>query len=566
MVRFIKSARSFALDVARSTPRAPATPAALKNANRALNQQGLRDLLSNARRVFAVQEAALQRGDAHGTKLRTALLGVIENIRLSAAAALSISDRMAGATGDAERRLNAELVLEMIEADPFTSAGMLGTPAFGAPEEAAGRSHEAFIEAYLDDLTRSLPGQTLPQADRDRILDRIHAGLRRAFLTVGQGAAGTVDVRAITTPRIVDKYRRVAELLSAGRSARPAQLNIITDSLPAYVLPADPVPDVTAQLQASANIGAVDLSRVPASELPYVRHGVLQVANTVFPATSTVQLRNASWPVALQVRRQGNIVRVRYDLIFDAASNVRVERLGDATAREVPRAFAQLSVAQKKAQLVADFGLAGVDDRPAAPPARPAAAVWTGAELDQVKAVYDLFPAPDRASLAGVTLVRDGVGPAGGVAGTVLAGFAHTGADPAHDAPGPPAHSPPHIHYYDAAFAANAITPGKRGRDCRERNDRRGECGDCGAQRRSASGTAPDSPGVRTGAYSRECGDSGAERSRCRDSASDPRSESTTAASRAGRSRRSQSGPRQSRRRSCATGDGDGREQSRRGQ
>ncbi|MDH3414451.1 MAG: DUF4157 domain-containing protein, partial [Gammaproteobacteria bacterium] len=328
MARYIEGARSFALSVVGSTPGTPTTPAARKRAHSVLNQQRLRDLLSNGRKVFAAQESALQGGDPHGTRLRRALLAVIEKTREAMPVALSISDGMPGPTPDDERRLNAELVVEIIEADPFTSVGLLGTSAFGAAETAAGTSHEAFIEAYLDDLIRTLPGQTLVAADRDRILDRINAGLRRAFLTVATGPAGTVDVRSITNPRIVEKYRHVGELLSAGMSVRPAQLSIITDSLPAYVLPPDPVPDVTPQLQASPNIGTLDFSRVPAIELPYVRHGVLQAANTVFPATSTIQLRNASWPVALQVRRGGNIVRVRYDLIFDANSNVRVERLG----------------------------------------------------------------------------------------------------------------------------------------------------------------------------------------------------------------------------------------------
>ena len=385
-------------------------------------------------------------------------------IREVAPDALGISSGMPAPTPDDERRLNADLVVELIEADPFTSAGMVGTPAFGAAETRAGASHEAFIEAYLDDLIRTLPGQTLAPADRDRILERISAALRRAFLTVGTGPAGTPDIRAITNPTIVDKYRRVTELLSAGMSVRPAQLSIITDSLPAYVLPPDPVPDVTPQLQASPNIGTVDLSHVPASELPYVRHGVLQAANTVFPAVSTIRRRNASWPVALQVRRGGNVVRVRYDLIFDAAANVRVERLGEAVPREVAPAFAQLALPDKKAQLIADFALAAVDDRPAAP--GRAAAAWTEPEIDQVKAAYDLIPARDRPALQGVTIVRDHHGPPL-AHGQTLLGFAHVGADPGHDQPAPPLHAPPHIHYYDDAFDENAITavgaPGSTG-------------------------------------------------------------------------------------------------------
>jgi hypothetical protein len=461
MSSFIEGMRSLALSVMR----APATPAARKRAHDVLNQQRLRDMLANARRVFAVQEAALQSGSADGTRLRAALLRVVAKIREAAPLALGISEGMSAPTPDNERGTNAQLAAELIEADPFTSAGLAGMPVFGAAEAAAGRSHEAFIEAYLDDLTRTLPGQTLAAAARDQIFERIGVGLRRAFLTVAAGPVGTLDVRGITNPSIVSKYQRVLELLSAAMSARSAQLSIITDSLPAYVLPPDPVPDVTPQLQASPNIGAVDFSRVPASELPYVRHGVLQAAHTVFAAGSTVQLRNASWPLALHVRRGGQIVDVRYDLIFDAHSNVRVERLGEARPREVAPAFAQLPVAGKKAQLIADFGLAAVDDRPAAG-ARHAAA-WAPGELDQVKAAYDLIPANDRRALGGVTIVRDHQGPAAHIAGDVLAGFSHTSVSPAHDAPGPPAHPPPHIHYYDAAFAQNAVTsvgpPGSTG-------------------------------------------------------------------------------------------------------
>lgn len=464
MAAFINGARSFALGIMQPTRGKPATPADRQRAHRVLNQQRLRDFLANARTTFAVQEPALQAGDPHGTRLRKALLEVVAKVREAAPDALGISDGMAAPTPDDERRLNAELIAQLIEVDPFTSAGLVGTPAFGAAETGLGAAHQAFIEGYLDDLIRTLPGRTLAPADRDRILGRISAGLRRAFLTVGTGPAGTPDVRAITNPTIVEKYRRVIELLSARMSAPPLQLSIITDSPPAFVLPPDPVPDVTAQLHASPNVGSVDLSRVPGTELPYVRYGVLQAVSTVFGAGSTVRLRSASWPVAFPVRRGGNLVQVRYDLIFDAAGNVRVERLGEAVAREVTPAFAQLALPAKKAQLIADFALAAVDDRPAAP-GRPAAA-WTGPELDQVKAAYDLIPAGDRPALRGVTIVRDHHGPPL-AHGQTLGGLAHTGPDPGHDAPVPPPHGPPHIHYYDDAFDQNARTavgaPGSTG-------------------------------------------------------------------------------------------------------
>jgi hypothetical protein len=465
MAAFLERQREFALTIMQPTPPGAVTADMRARAHRVLNQQRLQEMLTNAHTVFEVQAPALQTGSTDGTRLRTALLAVIRQIREAAAAALTISDALPAPAPDEERNRYASLVAEMIETDPFTSAGLTGTPAFGAAETAAGTSHQAFIEAYLDDLIRALPGQTLDPAARDAILQRISAGLRRAFVTVEAGPAGTIDVRRISNPAIVDKYHRVVELLSAAITTRPAQLNIITDAPPVYTLPPDPVPDVTAQLTALTSIGAVDFSRVPVSELPYVRNGVLNAASTVFPATSTIQFRNASWPVVFHVRRGGNTVDVRYDLIFDANKNVRVERLGDATPREVAPAFAQLTVDEKKAQLVADFGLAAVDDRPAA--GTRAIASWTAAELDQVKAAYDLIPVRDRPALRGVTLVRDHQGPAGSVAGQVLMGFAHTDASAAHDQPGPAAHDPPHIHYYDAAFDQNAVTavgaPGSSG-------------------------------------------------------------------------------------------------------
>jgi len=485
MTRFIEGARSFSHSLIQSISQTPVTPAARTRAHSMLNQQRLRDMLANARRVFTVQAStfapvqstfggiigvvatmlltSMQREQFR--RLRSALLGVISKIQEVAPIALSISDSMPAPTPDNERSTNAQLVAELIEADPFTSTGLAepftstgqegaDMPTFGSGAEAAaaGREHEAFIETYLDGLIQTLPGQTLAVADRDSILGRISAGLRRAFLTVRGGASGTLDVQGISNPGIVEKYRRVIELLSAGMSARPPQLNIITSSLPAYVLP-NPVPNVAAQLQANPNIGAVDVSRVPSDEQPSVRYGVQQAANTIFPVGSTDQLVNTSWSVVLPVRRATNDFRVRYDLIFDDTSNVRVERLGEAGPRQVAPAFAQLNVAGKKAQLIADFTLAGVDDRPAAP--GRAAAAWVASELDQIKAAYDLIPATDRSALHGVTIVRDNQGPPAAVAGQVLLGFAHTGVSAAHDAPGPPAHGPPHIHYYDAAFAQN---------------------------------------------------------------------------------------------------------------
>jgi hypothetical protein len=184
-----------------------------------------------------------------------------------------------------------------------------------------------------------------------------------------------------------------------------------------------------------------------------------QVGRTTFAAPSTVTLRNAYWPLTLPIRIGASVTPVRYELVFDASSNVRAERLGVDRATAVAPAFSTLSVADKITHLVTEFHLAAIVGRPAstttAPP-RPAAD-WTGPELDQIKAVFDRLPVADRPALRGITLVRDHAGPAM-TGGRTLMGFAHTAADAAHDDPGPPSRPPPHIHYYDSAFGQNTVT------------------------------------------------------------------------------------------------------------
>jgi hypothetical protein len=432
----------------------PVAPAERQRRHRILDQARISRLLAQARSTYEAQVGSLPAGDQRRTDLRRALQDVLEELRLAAAVALENSEGIDAQTRDQERVRYLENARDWLEASPTTSSGLLGS-SLTAADEALGRSHVASIEAYLDDLIMRLPSANLGQRQKDAILERIQNGLRRAFVTVASGPAGTIDVRGITEQRVVDKYRRVTALLTANGSA--AQLSVITDSLPAYVLPA-PVPN---QVVANA-----DVSHVPAAERPSVLFGIDHASRVRFNAPSTVRLVNAVWPVVLQVRRGAATVGVRYDLFYDAAGRVRAERLGDARDRELPAAFTNLSLPDKKASIVRDLGLRSIDDRPAAPAQNRAAANWTSAELDQVRAALELLPVGDRASLAGVTIVRDHVGPAQ-PGGSILGGFAHTAASAAHDAPVPPPHGPPHIHYYDAAFAMNATgavgAPGRAG-------------------------------------------------------------------------------------------------------
>ena len=235
------------------------------------------------------------------------------------------------------------------------------------------------------------------------------------------------------------------------------------------------------------------------------------------------------------------------------------------------------SVAGKNGALSRGSRARGRADRPAAG-ARPAA-TWTGAELDQVKAAYNLIPANDRPALGGVTIVRTiGAARRPAIAGQVLTDFAHRRRpSPAHDTPGPAAHGPPHIHYYDAAFATNAVASvgppggagdgsrldhrargrprahlprdatGERGRDRCERADRRRKRGPSRARRRCRRPRHQLRQNVsRSGTDRGKQCDSCSQRRRHRDPARDARPEAATAPSRAGRRRRTRPGARTS--------------------
>jgi len=396
-------------------------------------------------------------------ELRDAYVAALEQIRWAADVALAAAEASGGAALTDERRLYAENQAAWIEASPMTSAGLVDTGTFGARDKLQAASYETSVESYIDGLLQRLPQLNLTQAQTDDINSRVQVALRRAFSTVRADASGALDLREINNPRVVDKYQRLVAMLQSGIAA-PTPTSLITDSPPTLQTPPNPVPNVTAQLASPRLLGRIDLSRVPPAEVDSVRFALAQIDRVVFPPTSTVVLRNAAWPLSIPIRNGTVVTNVRYELVFDAASNVRVERLGPDHATAVPAAFAALSTAAKINSLVTDFGLAGIVDRPAAPaqaavganpavPPRPAA-VWADAELSQIKSVFDRFAPADRAALKGVTLVRDHAGPAL-PNGRILEGFAHTAADPAHDSPGPPSVRPPHIHYYDAAFGMN---------------------------------------------------------------------------------------------------------------
>ncbi len=411
-----------------------------------LSQQRVARFLQQARSTYEARIANLPANDPLRLNLREVYVEVLDQIRLAAVDALTVSnglseERVAGP----ERDRYAENLAAWIEANPMTSTGLAGTTVFQAGDVAAATRAEAVLEAYLDQLIQWIPTQNLNAAQRSQIFERIQVALRRAFVTVAAGPAGTIDIRAISNPTILAKYQRVISLLQAG-IANPPQMNVITFALQ-WQLPPDPIGG-DAEIAASGhNLAQVNTSRVPAEEVQAVRFGIASAWQNPPPG---VQLVNAFWQLTMPVRRAGVQANVRYELVYDPLGNVRAERLGEDRPREVPAAFAQLNNAQKRAQLVADFGLRAVDDRPAHAATHRAAAVWSDAELDQVKTEFDLLSPAHRAALAEVTLVRDHQG-----IGATDAGYTHITPEPARDNPGPPQHGPPHIHYYDVAFDMN---------------------------------------------------------------------------------------------------------------
>jgi hypothetical protein len=426
-----------------------------------LTQQLIQTDIGLAKQSFDSAYAAVPANDPLRTAMRSAFEAVLSQARLSADIALGLTD--ANPTAQAAGRLAfAETLARIVEASPMTSAGLAATTQFTAADATQAAAYQTELSALLDDMLAHLPGLQLTPAQQDGFYQRLQIALRRAFTTISAGPAGTIDVRGISDPAIVDKYQRVSAMLAQG-VANQTHVQLITDRPPAST-PPDPVPDVTSQLAPRV----VDVSHVPADEVLSVRFGVLQAVNSVMDPASTVQFQNAIWPLVLQIRHGATVTPVRYELTFDATGNVRAERLGSVQPREAPTTFSQLSTPDKKAALIQEFGLAGVDDRPGAPaqraargrpamPQRPEAN-WTDDELNQVKAAYDLLPAGQRAALHGLTIVRDHVTPVAQAGQRFQLGVFHSGADATYDTPAPPAHGPPHIHYFDEAFAQNNFT------------------------------------------------------------------------------------------------------------
>lgn len=440
-----------------ATARAPAPTATtatltpIQRANRILNQAVLQAHTTNALEVARLNLLQLPPGAAQRTSLRTTLVRLIALLHGAANQALQVAEQLDPAARDPERIAYVETLAKLAEATPMTSGGLAGGDLAAAPAA----EHLAWLRQLLDDLATRLPQMGLSQSQRDQQYQRLQIALRRAMVTAGTDASGAVSVTQITDPAIRQRYQEVVALLVGGQSAG-TQPRLITDTFPPITLP-DPIPaPTTAGLR-------VDVAGAAPDEVDAVRFGVDQVLGITDASGSQIAAANTIWPVVLPVRRGGVVSQVRYELTFISRTDVRAERLGEAAARPVPTAFSSLSLVNKKARLVADFGLAAVDDRPSH--GTRAAADWTDAELEQVFTVYQRFSAPERAALNGVTLVRDHAPSAALLtqstlpAGSSLNGYAHSGADTASDSPGPPAHGAPHIHYFDTAFSpANAVT------------------------------------------------------------------------------------------------------------
>ncbi len=449
LATFMADRRRFAGELLRfaQVDKAPRAGDERRRAQKMVNQQAIQRNITDATRAFESMYSGLPANDAARATMRTSLEAVLKEARLSASFALGLTDA-SGAGQAAGQDAYAETLARIVEASPMTSTGLAALTTFTAADETQAQAYQTELRDLLDDLLARLPGLHLSPAQQDATYQRLQVALRRAFTTISTGPAGRIDVRSISDPTIVDKYQRVSAMLAQGVANAP-HVDLITDRMPPFTLP-NPVPDVTAQLPHPA-----DLTHVPDDERDSVRFAIQVAETTTFGASSTVQLRNAVWPVVIPIRHGATTTTVQYEFVFDASGNVRAERLGVTQPREVDPAFSTLSTADKKAALVRQFGLAGVDDRPAAH--GRAAASWTDDELVQLKTAYDLIPPAQRAGLSGVTVVRDHVSPIPQAPGVFQFGRFHSGADAAFDTPAPPAHGPPHIHYFDEAFRENSF-------------------------------------------------------------------------------------------------------------
>jgi hypothetical protein len=380
-------------------------------------------------------------------RLREAYIDVLSTLRTTMRESLALTQQLPAATAEAERRGYAGNLAAWLEASPMTSASMAGSTSLGPADAAAAQRWETELAAWYADVTAALPTLNQTPGVVAGVSDRLLAGMRRSFLTVdSSGPSGTTGLREISNPAMIASRRALETALQAGAAAAPPRQLITSAFTPPALLADD---EMEARLAAPGNRRAqtVDVSNVPNSERLSVRWAAWHVLGWTFNSPS-VTLRNAWWPVVINVRRGtgagATIVRVRYEMVFDAAGNVRPERAGDVAPTELPPGFAALSVPDKKAQLVATFGLGGVDDGSAA---------WGPTELDQLHGSLSRLAGPSRAAVAGVSFVRDHVAPANTAIapGFTVSGVTHTTADPAYDGASP-AHPPPHIHLYDNAF------------------------------------------------------------------------------------------------------------------
>ncbi len=332
------------------------------------------------------------------------------------------------------------------EAGPTTPQALLGRSTLTTDEAAAAGRYVEVFEAFLDDLLVSLPRQNLSADERASLSTQLQTGLRRAFVSIEHGEDRELGPVRITNRVVADKYRRVSALLTGRGAFQPA--TIITRDL-TYEVP-DDLP------QLSFDVG-VDLADIPRPERALVRFGIRTAIDAA--GAEGVTLESLIWPVTFQVDRGEPPRRVRYELVFDALGNLRVERLGEPKPREVTPEFKALSTAEKKTRLIDEFGLHAIVDRPADPATGNPGAVWKPAELDQVKAAFDRLPESDRALLEGYTLARDHQVTGGG---DELAGFVEIDPGP-HDTPAWPATPLPHMHITDKAFANESFFVGAPG-------------------------------------------------------------------------------------------------------
>ncbi|MGI5328768.1 hypothetical protein [Actinomadura nitritigenes] len=335
---------------------------------------------------------------------------------------------------------------DWIELCPITSAKLAGVT---LSEGEAAELTLLWSELYARYL--ALVAKHRPSTQRPRIL----RGIRRCAVTVGPDALRVVRVRALTdTDEFQSKSlnslrRRAVHALTEDASTAG---RLFKAKLPTLEHRPDPVKT----LAASGYTAVLDF--VPEEEQRDVLNDMVRLcyADVGDPTWSPV---GWTWQTTV-VCPSG---RVHYEISVDGNRVVRAERLGAGTDRDPVRFVSARAADAMKAELIAAYGLSGIEGQ--------GGAEWRPGEIALMAGALSRLPAHGRTLLTGTALIRGAEPPRPVGASLLHVGAYHAGLnreyDPAQAGPLP---APPHLHVYQPIFDHQGLSccgaPGDAGPVC----------------------------------------------------------------------------------------------------